>query len=108
MAKICFSTNHLRKPKPARKHSGLVLKGLALALDPRYDPRGLILTGKSIARFAELKEQFAEYFLIGSAQYRAGGSRRTNISKAVVRDYVFKAMFRDLSRTVHFRGTSAV
>lgn len=27
---------------------------------------GLILTGKSIARFPELKEQFAEYFLIGT------------------------------------------
>ena len=27
---------------------------------------GLILTGKSIARFPELKERFAEYFLIGS------------------------------------------
>jgi hypothetical protein len=28
---------------------------------------GLILTGKSIARFPELKERFAEYFLIGSS-----------------------------------------
>jgi hypothetical protein len=27
---------------------------------------GLILTGKSIARFPELKERFAEYFLIGT------------------------------------------
>ena len=27
---------------------------------------GLILTGKSIARFPELKEHFAEYFLIGT------------------------------------------
>ena len=27
---------------------------------------GLILTGKSIARFPEFKERFAEYFLIGT------------------------------------------
>jgi len=27
---------------------------------------GLVLTGESIARFPELKERFAEYFLIGT------------------------------------------
>ena len=54
---------------------------------------GLILTGKSIARFPELKERFAEYFLIGTLlEYWAGCSRRAGPGEALVRNHVFKVI----------------
>jgi hypothetical protein len=54
---------------------------------------GLILTGKSIARFPELKERFAEYFLIGTLlKYWAGGFGRARIGEAVVRNIVVEVM----------------
>jgi DsbC/DsbD-like thiol-disulfide interchange protein len=52
---------------------------------------GLILTGKSIARFPELKERFAEYFLIGTLlSIGLAGSRRIGARKTLVRDNILE------------------
>ena len=49
---------------------------------------GLILTGKSIARFPELKERFAEYFLIGTLLSIAlAVLRRLAVGEALVRSH---------------------
>jgi uncharacterized protein DUF3307 len=54
--------------KNAGMHIGWLERFLVVTAILAQSPSmvGLILTGKSIARFPELKERFAEYFLIGT------------------------------------------
>ena len=54
---------------------------------------GLILTGKSIARFPELKERFAEYFLIGTLLSMGLAVLGVRCSLSVVWDNLLEMMW---------------
>jgi hypothetical protein len=62
---VIFSTTH---GVQERWHIGWLQRFLVVTAMLVQSPSlvGLILTGKSIAKFPELKERFAEYFLIGT------------------------------------------
>ena len=59
---------------------------------------GLILTGKSIARFPELKERFAEYFLIGTGNF---AQRTTPATSFCIREPLY-AVRRQIVQRVEF------
>ena len=54
---------------------------------------GLILTGKSIAKFPELKERFAEYFLIGTLLSMGLAVLGVRCSLSVVWDNLLEMMW---------------